>query len=62
MGAEGAGPPGWGGLWDGGWGGFGVTLRPPTCGPPFQPEGSVLHDRFKSLQKRSLIEPRERAK
>uniref|UniRef100_A0A669QFC5 Ribosome biogenesis protein NOP53 n=1 Tax=Phasianus colchicus TaxID=9054 RepID=A0A669QFC5_PHACC len=26
------------------------------------PEGSVLHDRFKSLQKRSLIEPRERAK
>lgn len=30
--------------------------------PPFQPEGSVLCDRFKSLQKRSLIEPRERAK
>lgn len=29
---------------------------------PFQPEGSVLRDRFKSLQKRSLIEPRERAK
>lgn len=27
-----------------------------------KPEGSVLHDRFKSLQKRSLIEPRERAK
>ncbi|KAM6111602.1 ribosome biogenesis protein NOP53 [Phoenicopterus ruber ruber] len=27
-----------------------------------KPEGSVLRDRFKSLQKRSLIEPRERAK
>ncbi|KAI4877689.1 hypothetical protein NFI96_016765 [Prochilodus magdalenae] len=27
-----------------------------------QPEGSVLKDRFKSLQKRNLIEPRERAK
>uniref|UniRef100_A0A8B9QVG8 Ribosome biogenesis protein NOP53 n=1 Tax=Anas platyrhynchos TaxID=8839 RepID=A0A8B9QVG8_ANAPL len=27
-----------------------------------KPEGSVVHDRFKSLQKRSLIEPRERAK
>lgn len=27
-----------------------------------QPEGSVLMDRFKSLQKRNLIEPRERAK
>ncbi|XP_066840736.1 ribosome biogenesis protein NOP53 [Anser cygnoides] len=27
-----------------------------------KPEGSLLHDRFKSLQKRSLIEPRERAK
>ncbi|NXV84263.1 NOP53 protein, partial [Atlantisia rogersi] len=27
-----------------------------------KPEGSVLHDRFKSLQKRNLIEPRERAK
>lgn len=29
---------------------------------PLQPEGSVLKDRFKSLQKRNLIEPRERAK
>lgn len=27
-----------------------------------KPEGSVLKDRFKSLQKRNLIEPRERAK
>ncbi|XP_035768111.1 ribosome biogenesis protein NOP53 [Neolamprologus brichardi] len=27
-----------------------------------KPEGSVLMDRFKSLQKRNLIEPRERAK
>ncbi|XP_075774102.1 ribosome biogenesis protein NOP53 [Pelodiscus sinensis] len=27
-----------------------------------KPEGSVLRDRFKSLQKRNLIEPRERAK
>uniref|UniRef100_A0A8B9P8P5 Ribosome biogenesis protein NOP53 n=1 Tax=Apteryx owenii TaxID=8824 RepID=A0A8B9P8P5_APTOW len=27
-----------------------------------KPEGSVLHDRFKSLQRRNLIEPRERAK
>ncbi|XP_029025979.1 ribosome biogenesis protein NOP53 [Betta splendens] len=27
-----------------------------------KPEGSVLTDRFKSLQKRNLIEPRERAK
>ncbi|TWW76714.1 ribosome biogenesis protein NOP53 isoform X1 [Takifugu flavidus] len=27
-----------------------------------KPEGSVLSDRFKSLQKRNLIEPRERAK
>ncbi|XP_015706038.1 ribosome biogenesis protein NOP53 [Coturnix japonica] len=27
-----------------------------------KPEGSLLHDRFKSFQKRSLIEPRERAK
>lgn len=30
--------------------------------PPLQPEGSVLRDRFKSLQKRNMIEPRERAK
>lgn len=30
--------------------------------PPLQPEGSVLKDRFKSMQKRNLIEPRERAK
>lgn len=35
----------------------------PSCNvPPLQPEGSVLKDRFKSLQKRNLIEPRERAK
>nr|XP_042717017.1 ribosome biogenesis protein NOP53 isoform X2 [Chrysemys picta bellii] len=27
-----------------------------------KPEGSILRDRFKSLQKRNLIEPRERAK
>ncbi|XP_018598262.2 ribosome biogenesis protein NOP53 [Scleropages formosus] len=27
-----------------------------------KPEGSILKDRFKSLQKRNLIEPRERAK
>uniref|UniRef100_A0A8D0GGX0 Ribosome biogenesis protein NOP53 n=1 Tax=Sphenodon punctatus TaxID=8508 RepID=A0A8D0GGX0_SPHPU len=27
-----------------------------------RPEGSILKDRFKSLQKRNLIEPRERAK
>ncbi|XP_068766174.1 ribosome biogenesis protein NOP53 [Struthio camelus] len=27
-----------------------------------KPEGSVLHDRFKSLQRRNLIEPRQRAK
>ncbi|XP_006037008.1 ribosome biogenesis protein NOP53 [Alligator sinensis] len=27
-----------------------------------KPEGSLLRDRFKSLQKRNLIEPRERAK
>ncbi|KAM6032479.1 LOW QUALITY PROTEIN: ribosome biogenesis protein NOP53 [Chlamydotis macqueenii] len=27
-----------------------------------KPEGSVLRDRFKSLQKRNMIEPRERAK
>ncbi|NXS86307.1 NOP53 protein, partial [Erpornis zantholeuca] len=27
-----------------------------------RPEGSVLRDRFKSLQRRNMIEPRERAK
>lgn len=27
-----------------------------------KPEGSILKDRFKSFQKRNLIEPRERAK
>uniref|UniRef100_A0A8U7N507 Ribosome biogenesis protein NOP53 n=1 Tax=Corvus moneduloides TaxID=1196302 RepID=A0A8U7N507_CORMO len=30
--------------------------------PKFQPEGNVLRDRFKSLQRRNMIEPRERAK
>lgn len=43
-----------------------MTVSSPTltcCNiPPLQPEGSVLKDRFKSLQKRNLIEPRERAK
>uniref|UniRef100_A0A8C0QSP8 Ribosome biogenesis protein NOP53 n=1 Tax=Chelonoidis abingdonii TaxID=106734 RepID=A0A8C0QSP8_CHEAB len=34
-------------------------LTPPSL---TQPEGSILRDRFKSLQKRNLIEPRERAK
>ncbi len=28
----------------------------------FQPEGNLLEDRFKSLQKRNIIEPRKRAK
>lgn len=42
-----------------------ACLLPPStvCNVmPLQPEGSVLKDRFKSLQKRNLIEPRERAK
>ncbi|KAM6226039.1 ribosome biogenesis protein NOP53 [Porphyrio hochstetteri] len=34
----------------------------PDCLRTLKPEGSVLRDRFKSLQKRNLIEPRERAK
>ncbi|XP_043918730.1 ribosome biogenesis protein NOP53 [Protopterus annectens] len=32
------------------------------CLRTLKPEGSILRDRFKSLQKRNLIEPRERAK
>ena len=35
-------------------------LRPPPLCP--QPEGNILRDRFKSFQKRNMIEPRERAK
>jgi hypothetical protein len=27
-----------------------------------QPEGNIMTDRYKSLQKRNIIEPRERAK
>uniref|UniRef100_A0A3Q0R0Z1 Ribosome biogenesis protein NOP53 n=1 Tax=Amphilophus citrinellus TaxID=61819 RepID=A0A3Q0R0Z1_AMPCI len=41
--------------------GFVVTCFPCNVAT-LQPEGSVLTDRFKSLQKRNLIEPRERAK
>ncbi|XP_069042590.1 ribosome biogenesis protein NOP53 [Lepisosteus oculatus] len=33
-----------------------------SCLRRLKPEGSVLKDRFKSFQKRNLIEPRERAK
>ena len=32
----------------------------PLCVP--QPEGNILRDRFKSFQRRNMIEPRERAK
>ena len=34
------------------------------CGVIFcvQPEGSIALDRFKSLQKRNIIEPRERSR
>ena len=33
-----------------------------TCPYHLQPEGSVAVDRFKSLQKRNIIEPRQRVK
>ncbi|NWQ72618.1 NOP53 protein, partial [Neopipo cinnamomea] len=41
-----------------------VQLREelPECLRSLRPEGNVLRDRFKSLQRRNLIEPRERAK
>uniref|UniRef100_A0A1A8BUX0 Ribosome biogenesis protein NOP53 n=2 Tax=Nothobranchius kadleci TaxID=1051664 RepID=A0A1A8BUX0_NOTKA len=41
-----------------------VQLRDELAGSlrQLKPEGSILKDRFKSLQKRNLIEPRERAK
>uniref|UniRef100_A0A6I8PFW2 Ribosome biogenesis protein NOP53 n=1 Tax=Ornithorhynchus anatinus TaxID=9258 RepID=A0A6I8PFW2_ORNAN len=45
-----------------GWKGAGVSERSASRLSPRQPEGSLLRDRFKSLQKRNLIEPRERAK
>ncbi|XP_033928030.1 ribosome biogenesis protein NOP53 [Melopsittacus undulatus] len=34
----------------------------PECLRGLKPEGSILRDRFKSFQKRNMIEPRERAK
>lgn len=39
-----------------------VVLFLIMCFFVMQPEGSILKDRFKSLQKRNLIEPRERAR
>ncbi|NWW25751.1 NOP53 protein, partial [Falcunculus frontatus] len=65
LGAEGAEAPKFGG-----WGGV-VPELPKNSGipkkilgnvPKLQPEGNVLRDRFKSLQRRNMIEPRERAK
>ncbi|ELK24010.1 Glioma tumor suppressor candidate region protein 2 protein [Myotis davidii] len=42
-----------------------VTPSGASYNPSFedhQPEGNILRDRFKSFQKRNMIEPRERAK